>query len=402
MPEYQYSGVDKAGKKVSSKLQASNEGELRMILRSQGVRPTKIAKSSLSNQDLGSMFKRNSMSIENLVVFTRQFQVMISSGIPIVQALDILTEQQPDKNIRSIMTTLRERVSAGNFLWEAMATYPKIFPKLYTSLIRAGEASGAIDAILKRLSIYLEDADRLRKTIKSAMMYPIIVTCIGIGVISLMMVFVIPKFEVLLTNAGQALPMPTAVVIAISHFMIANLWYILAGTGAAIYGFIKFKQSPEGSAVLDRLLFRAPLFGTLMQKAGIARFSRTMQTLLASGVNLIDAIDICKATIGNAVLEKAVGTIRAEIENGRTLGSVVLGLNVFPTMATQMIAVGESTGNLDNMLGKVADFYEEEVETIVGGMTKLIEPLVLVFLGGAVGGILIAMYLPIFQIAGAV
>ncbi len=402
MPDYQYSGVDKAGKKVSAKLQASNEGELRMILRSQGIRPTKVGKAGLANQDLGALLKGDSMPVETLVIFTRQFQVLISSGIPIVQALDILAEQQPDKRIKGVLVTMKDRVSAGNFLWEAMSTYPKIFPRLYISLIRAGEASGAIDSIMKRLSIYLEDADRLRKTIKGAMMYPIIVTCIGIGVVSLMMVFVIPKFEELLTNAGQALPVPTAVVIAISHFMIKNIIYIVGGVVAGVFSFNKFRKSKEGSAILDRLLFRAPLFGNLMQKAGIARFARTMQTLLASGVNLIDAIDICKATIGNAVLEQAVGTIRAEVENGRTLGSVVLGLKVFPVMATQMIAVGESTGNLDNMLGKVADFYEEEVETMVNGMTKLIEPLVIVVLGGTVGGLLVAMYLPIFQIAGAV
>jgi type IV pilus assembly protein PilC len=401
MPEYQYSGVDREGKKSSAKLQASNEGELRMILRSKGIRPTKIAKAGLANQDLGALIKGDSISTENLVIFTRQFQVLISSGIPIVQALDILTEQQGDKRIKGVMLTLKDRVSSGNFLWEAMASYPKIFPTLYTALVRAGEASGAIDSILKRLSIYLEDAERLKKTIKSAMMYPVIVTCIGIGVVALMMVFVIPKFEALLTNAGQALPLPTLVVVNISHFMINYLWYIIGGTVAAIYSFLKFKKSKEGSAILDRLLFRAPIFGNLMQKAGIARFARTMQTLLASGVNLIDAIDICKTTIGNAVLEKAVGTIRAEVENGRTLGSVLTGLTVFPAMATQMISVGESTGNIDNMLGKVADFYEEEVQVMVNGMTKLIEPIVLVFLGGTVGGILIAMYLPIFQIAGA-
>ena len=402
MPDYVYSGVDREGKKSSAKLQASNEGELRMILRSKGIRPTKISKAGLANQDLGALIKGDSISTENLVIFTRQFQVLISSGIPIVQALDILTEQQGDKRIKGVMLTLKDRVSSGNFLWEAMASYPKIFPTLYTALVRAGEASGAIDSILKRLSIYLEDAERLKKTIKSALMYPVIVTCIGIGVIALMMVFVIPKFESLLTNAGQSLPLPTAVVISISHFMISYIWYILGGTVATIYSFLKFKKSKEGSAILDRILFRAPLFGNLMQKAGIARFARTMQTLLSSGVNLIDAIDICKTTIGNAVLEKAVGTIRAEVENGRTLGSVLMGLTVFPPMATQMISVGESTGNIDNMLGKVADFYEEEVQVMVNGMTKLIEPIVLVFLGGAVGGILIAMYLPIFQIAGAV
>jgi type IV pilus assembly protein PilC len=254
--------------------------------------------------------------------------------------------------------------------------------------------------MLKRLSRYLEDSDRLRKLLKGAMMYPIIVVTIGIAVIAAMMIFVIPKFEELLRSSGQELPGPTQFVIDLSNFMVNNIVYLMFGTGAAIFLILKFVQSPEGKAALDRLLFRAPLFGNLAQKGGAARFCRTMQTLLSSGVNLIDAVDICRATIGNAVLEEAVAKIRTEIESGKTLGMVVTQISIFPRMAAQMIAVGESTGNLDKMLEKVADFYEEEVEAIVGGMTKLIEPLVLVFLGGAVGGLLIAMYLPIFKMAG--
>lgn len=406
MPEFQYQGVGKDGKKVSGKLEAQNEGDLRMMLRGQGIRPTSITKPGVLNQDLGAMFrgKIRSVPIEQLVTFTRQLQVLIGSGVPLIQGMEILTDPTSGGHagLISILTVIKEKVSQGSYFWEALSGYPLIFPKLYVALIRAGEASGSLDQMLKRLSRYLEDSDRLRKMIKGAMMYPIIVVSIGISVLSLMMIFVIPKFEDMLKSGGQELPGPTQFVVDLSHFMIENLHYILAATGVSLYIGIRYFKSDEGKAFLDRIMFRMPLFGPLMQKSGVARFSRTMQTLLASGVNLIDAIDICKATIDNSVLEDAVGRIRAEVEGGKTLGLVVSKLGVFPKMAIQMIVVGESTGNLDKMLEKVADFYEMEVEAMVSGMTKLIEPIVLVFLGGSVGGIMIAMYLPIFKLAGGV
>jgi type IV pilus assembly protein PilC len=302
--------------------------------------------------------------------------------------------------MKAVAIEIRDKVSSGSYLWQTLQAYPNIFPKLFVALIRAGEASGSMDQMLKRLCRYLEDADRLRKMLKSASMYPIIVVSIGIGVISLMLIFVIPKFEELLKGSGQALPAPTQFIIDLSHFLVANIVYIIVGGVALYYMVSRYFKSEEGRAFRDRALFRAPLFGNIMQKGGVARFSRTMQTLLVSGVNLIDAIDICKSTIDNAVLEAAVGTIRSEIESGKTLGAVVGRLTVFPKMATQMISVGEQTGNLDQMLDKVADFYEAEVETLVAGITKLIEPFVLVFLGGTVGGLMIAMYLPIFKLAG--
>ncbi|MGZ3696833.1 MAG: type II secretion system F family protein [Bdellovibrionota bacterium] len=403
MPEFQYQGVDKAGKKVSGKLEANGEGDVRMLLRSQGVRPTRISKGGALNTDIGMLLSGgvHTLKLEQLVTFTRQLQVLISSGVPIVQGLEILGEQAPDKSLKMIILSLREKVSGGMFFWEAIASFPKAFPKIFVALVRAGEASGSLDQMLKRLSRYLEDADRLRKLLKGAMMYPIIVTSIGIGVVALMMIFVIPKFEEMLKGSGQELPGPTQFVIDVSHFMAGNALYILISTVAFVYLTMRFAKSPSGKAIIDRTLFKAPFFGNIVQKAGVARFSRTMQTLLTSGVNLIDAIDICKATINNVVLEEAVATIRAEVESGKTLGSVVGRLNVFPKMAVQMMSVGESTGNLDKMLEKVADFFEEEVEALVSGMTKLIEPFILVFLGGTVGGLMIAMYLPIFKLAGS-
>jgi type IV pilus assembly protein PilC len=402
MAEFAYQGVDRAGKKVSGKLEAASEGDLRMALRAQGVRPTRISRGGggIVAKAARSGTTSGGVPIDVLVTFTRQLQVLIGSGIPLVQGLEILIDQANNARMKAIITEIRDKVSSGSYLWQTIQAYPQVFPKLYVALIRAGEASGSMDQMLKRLSRYLEDADRLRKMLKSASMYPTIVISIGIGVIALMLIFVIPKFEELLKGSGQELPAPTQFVIDASHFLVGNALYLVVGGGVAFYLLRRYFRSDEGRAFRDRVLFRAPIFGVIMQKGGVARFARTMQTLLASGVNLVDAIDICKSTIDNAVLEAAVGTIRSEIEAGKTLGAVVSQLTVFPKMATQMISVGEQTGNLDQMLDKVADFYEAEVETLVAGLTKLIEPFVLVFLGGTVGGLMIAMYLPIFKLAG--
>jgi type IV pilus assembly protein PilC len=404
-PQYAYQGVDKAGKKVSGMLEATEEGQIRMQLRQMGIRPNRLGLAGAMNTDLGTLFRggggaKTRLSLTQQLTFTRQLGVLISSGIPIVQGLDILAEQALERGPRAVFNGLRDKVSGGSFLWEAMSAYPNAFPKMYIALIRAGEASGSIDQMLGRLGAYLENTEKLRRLVKGAMMYPTIVTCIGVGVIGLMMVFVIPKFEEILGNNGQELPLPTQIVVNMSHFIINNIWLLLGGIITSVFLIIRFLRTTEGKAILDRVLFRAPLFGSLMQRQGVARFSRTMGTLLVSGVNLIDAIDICQATINNAVLEDAVGKIRAEIEAGRTLGYVLQQIKVFPRMAVQMISVGEATGSLDSMLEKVAQFYEEEVEMAVNSMSKLMEPIVLVFLGGTVGGMMIAMYLPIFKVAG--
>lgn len=403
MPIYEYQAVDKAGKRISGKMEFQTEGELRMALREQGIRPTRISigGESLDSQ-IAKMFGGGLKNVPTpvLVGFTRQLQVLMGSGIPLVQGLDILIDQQADKTMKTVVIAIREKISQGSYLWEAITNYPQIFPKIYIALIRAGEASGAMDSMLKRLSRYLEDSDRTTKMLKSAMMYPIIVSGIGSGVVALMLIFVIPKFEEMLKGGGQELPGPTLVVIFMSHFLVDNILYILGALGSAIYLIRRYVRTDEGRAVKDRIMFSMPLFGPMLQKGGVARFSRTMNTLLGAGVNLIDAVEICKMTIDNAVLEEAVGKIRVEIEAGKTLGVVLSKMDVFPKMAVQMISVGEQTGNLDKMLEKVADFFEAEVEILVAGLSKLIEPIVLVFLGGAVGGMMIAMYLPIFKLAG--
>ncbi len=333
MSEFSYQGVDKAGKKVAGKLEGASEGELRMKLRDIGIRPTRIAKADGGLSKAlpgGKKMNTASVPLPILLAFTRQLQVLIGAGIPLVQGLELLVEQSTNATMKSVALEVKDKVSSGTYLWQALGAYPKVFPKLYVALIRAGEASGSMDQMLKRLGRYLEDADRLQKMVKGAMMYPAIVISIGVGVVSLMMVFVIPKFEALLKSNGQELPLPTQMVINLSHFMINNILFILVG--AAVFGYLlkNYLKSDEGKAVIDRTMYRAPLFGNLMQKSGIARFARTMQTLLASGVNLIDAIDICRSTIDNAVLEVAMSRIRSDVESGKTLGQVVGKLDVFP------------------------------------------------------------------------
>ncbi len=405
MPEFKYEGVDKTGKRVKGQLNAATEGDLRVLLRGQGVRPVRIGKVSLVQKDLGSIFSggaSGNINKEEVLHFTRQLQVLLGSGVPLVQSLDILADQATSANLTALCTGVKNRVSEGSFLWEALSSYPKSFPRLYLALVRAGESSGALDQMLRRLSSYLEDADRLRKLLKSAMMYPAIVFTIGGAVIAAMLIFVIPKFEELIKGAGGELPAATQFVMDCSHFLGAY-WHILFASLGAVFFFLKkFFSTPAGAILLDRSLFKAPLFGPLMQKGGTARFCRTLSTLLSSGVSLLDAIDICKQTIDNAVLEEAVGKVRTEIEQGKGLSQVFMKLDIFPKMAIQMMSVGESTGQLDKMLEKVADFYEAEVETLVGGLTKLIEPFILVFLGGTVGGMMIAMYLPIFKMGDSI
>jgi type IV pilus assembly protein PilC len=377
-----------------------------MALHAQGVRPKNISLARVASGNLGGgtvssgNVRGIKIPVPIVVLFTRQLQLLISSGIPLVQGIEILIEQSNHPGMKAVLSQIREKVSGGSYLWETMGAYPKAFSNLYVSLIRAGEASGSMDMMLKRLSKYLEDEDRLKRMIKSAMMYPIIVTCVGIGVMVVMLVFVIPKFEEMLKQNGQELPAVTQFVINMSHFVQHNFLYLAGGVAALIYAYKAYVSTKEGRTVKDRLVYKSPIFGTLAQKSGVARFARTLQTLLSSGVNLVDAIDICKNSADNAVLEEAVGRIRGEVEGGKTLGAVLLKMDVFPKMAAQMIMVGESTGNLDKSLDKIADFYESDVEVFVGGMTKLIEPIVLVVLGGMVGGLMIAMYMPIFTMAG--
>ncbi|MGE4108026.1 MAG: type II secretion system F family protein [Bacteriovoracia bacterium] len=403
MPEYQYQGVDKAGKRISGRLEAPTEGELRMMLRGQGIRPMRISKSGMLNADLGSIIRGGqlaSVPLPQLALFTRQLQVLVGSGIPLVQSLEVLGDQASNPSLKKILAAVRSKVSQGSFLWESLASYQTSFPRVYLALIRAGETSGAMEQMLDRLAKYLETSAKINKMVKGAMMYPFFVVIVAVGVIAAMLTFVIPKFETLLSQNGQELPGPTKFVIDVSHAINNNIVVIIGAAIMASYMMARYIKTEEGRAFLHRLIFRMPMFGEIATKAGVARFSRTMGTLLSSGVNLIDAIDICRVTVDNVVLEEAMATLRKEIETGKTMGMVLNRIKVFPKMATQMVSVGEATGNMEQMLDKVADMYEQDVETLVGGISKLIEPIILVVLGGIVAGLMVAMYLPIFKIAG--
>lgn len=405
MAEFTYWGVDKFGNKVTGKIEVPNEGELRMLLRNQGIRPIKISKMSLLGKDLANILGGGGVGplpLAALAPFTGHLHVLISSGIPLVQSLEILYEQTTDKNLKKILHGVKEKVSQGSYLWEALSTYPRAFPQIFLALIRAGESAGAIDVMLKRLTRYLEDADRMRRMVKSAMIYPIAVIGISIGVILIMLIAVIPKIKDFLSQTGQELPYATQVIIDVSNFLVNNIFSVIAVIVFSIFFGIRFFQSKEGQSLYQKVLFRAPIFGLIMQKSGVARFCRTMSTLLGAGVNLLDAIDICRASVDNIVIEGSVRKIRREVEGGKPLGTVMRTMPVFPKMAVQMISIGESTGNLDKMMDRVADFYEQEVEILISGLSRLIEPIILVILGAVVGGILVAMYLPIFKMASGV
>ena len=407
MPGFNYIAQDKAGKKVEGSAEFENEGELRMYLRSKGLRPLKITTGS-SGGDLGTYFKSmmggaRSVPQEKIMNFIKQLQTMVASGVPLIQAIELFHDQESHPYMKMILANCRDRINAGSFLWECFAGFPDVFERVFVALIRAGESSGTLDVMLKRTGKYLENSYRLRRLIKSSMNYPIVVSVIATGVITLMLTLVIPKFEVMLVSSGGELPAATKFVIDLSHGLIGNFIPILLGVGAAIYGFRVYAKSTEGRAVIQNFALKLPKAGELIIQSGVARFSRTISTLLQSGVPLVDALEICKGASTHVAFEDAIGLMKREVELGASFSNAMLRQQaLFPKMALQMAVVGESTGNLDKMMERVAEFYEEEVEVSIQGMLKLIEPVMLVVMGGLVGGLMIAMYLPVFQMAGSV
>ncbi|NDF14310.1 type II secretion system F family protein [bacterium] len=407
MPRYSYSAKDRSGKGVNGTLEANNEGELRMQLRSKGLRPLRIAEAGVTNMDIGEYLNRvtggaTSVPIDKLMNFIKQLQTMISSGVPLIQAIDLFYDQESHPYLKSILGTCREKINGGSFLWEAFSMFPGTFERVFVALVRAGEASGTLDVMLKRVGRYLEYSFRLKRLIKSSMNYPITIVLIAMGVISLMLTVVIPKFETMLTSNGQKLPAPTQFVIDLSHAVTDHIFAIIAVIIAGFFILRGYFRSQEGTIVLQRVAMRIPVFGNLIIQSGVARFSRTLSTLLASGVPLVDSLEICQQAASHIAFEDAIGMMKSEVELGATFSNAMVRQStLFPKMAVQMTLVGESTGNLDKMLERVAEYYEEEVEVSVQGMLKLIEPVMLVVMGGIVGGLLISMYLPVFQMAGS-
>jgi type IV pilus assembly protein PilC len=398
MPNFAYSGRTRAGQVVSGERVADTKDAVVAALRREQVLVTKIAPARIQAPIRKKGRLGRKVKPKSLAVFTRQFSVMIDAGLPLVQCLDILGGQEEDPNFAAVILTTRADVEAGAPLATAMRKHPKTFDPLFTNMIAAGEAGGILDTILKRLATYIEKAVKLGGQVKSAMVYPIAVITIAALVVGIILWKVIPTFAALFAGLGAQLPLPTRVVIALSNGLVRFFPFVLVILAAAAWGFRQYYASRGGRRVMDGALLRMPVLGLILRKIAVARFCRTLSTLMSSGVPILDGLDITARTAGNAVIEDAIGATRKSIERGETIAAPLKQTGVFPAMVTQMIGVGEATGALDTMLGKIADFYEEEVDTAVAGLLTLLEPLMIAFLGVIVGGIVIAMYLPIFDL----
>jgi type IV pilus assembly protein PilC len=406
MAVFAYEGVQSDGKKVKGQLNAKSEAEVRVILRRKKIRPIRVKKPGLLEVDLNSIFSKGGgagrIKENDLAVITRQFSTMLDSGVPIIQSLDILIAQTKDESIKKVLSVVRDDVSGGAMLWESVAKHKGSFDTLFVQMVKAGEAGGILDVVLRNLSVYLEKSVRLRRMVKGAMLYPGGITLVGIAVVVGMLYFVIPQFESMLKGAGQELPGPTQFLVDASDWLQNNILYVIVGSIAGFIAFKKWKATPKGREIWHRFVMKTPVFGNLAIKSSVARFSRTFGTLLGAGVSLVESLEICQQILNNAVFEKTITRVKKAVESGKSVSEPLAKSKAFPDMAIHMINVGENTGEMDKMLAKIAEYYEEEVETIVGSLSKILEPIILVVLGGMVAGILIAMYLPIFEMAGSV
>jgi type IV pilus assembly protein PilC len=345
---------------------------------------------------------RGSVKGKDVVIFSRQFSTMISAGLPLIQCLDILASQEQNKSFARIIRNIKDDIEGGSTLTDALKKYPKVFDDLFINMIAAGEAGGILDTILNRLATYLEKAMKLKRKVKGAMTYPAVVLFVSFAVITLLLVKVVPVFQSIFAGMGRELPLLTQSLIDLSSFVTNNALYIVGALIIAVVALVKFYQTDKGRYLFDRLILKPPVIGILMRRVAIAKFTRTLSTMISSGVPILDGLEITSRTAGNKIIEKALMETRKNISEGKTIAEPLAATSVFPPMVVQMIAVGEATGSLDSMLTKIADFYDDEVETAVNAMTSMLEPLLMVFLGGVVGGMIVAMYLPIFQIGSIV
>jgi type IV pilus assembly protein PilC len=339
---------------------------------------------------------------KDIVIFTRQFATMIDSGLPLVQCLDILSSQQENKTFKEVLLKVKENVESGSTFADSLGRHPKVFDQLYVNLVAAGEVGGILDTILNRLAAYIEKSMKLKKQIKGAMVYPATIMSIAVVVVGVILIFVIPTFAKMFEEFGGELPAPTKIVIALSNFIVKYLIVMIALFFAFVSGFKKYYATKNGRYQVDRLALKAPIVGPLIRKVSVAKFTRTLGTMISSGVPIMDGLDIVAKTAGNKIVEEAIYKVRQAISEGKTIAEPLAACGVFPPMVVQMIAVGEATGAMDAMLNKIADFYDDEVDSAVSAMTAMMEPMLMVFLGTTVGGLVVAMYLPIFKIAGAV
>lgn len=401
MPIYQWKGRDKRGRIQKGEIEASGQEVVKNKLSIQKITPIKIKE---KQKDIfeNVAFLQPKVKQSDIIIFARQFSTMIDAGLPIVQCLDILYSQQDNKTFKIMLKKIKESVEGGETFAEALKKYPEHFDDLFVNMIAAGEAGGVLDTILQRLAAYIEKAAKLKSQVKGAMVYPVVTLIIAFIVLLVILVFVIPVFQQMFKDFGGELPLPTQVVVALSEFVKQKIIYLIGAIILFIIVYKKFSKTEKGQIALDDFILKIPAFGTLLRKVAVAKFTRTMGTMLSSGVSILEALDIVAKTAGNKIIEKAIYDVRSGISEGRTMAEPLSESGIFPSMVCQMISVGESTGALDTMLAKIADFYDEEVDQAVSNLMSLIEPFMLVFLGVTIGGLVIAMYLPIFKMAGAI
>ena len=392
---YEWEGKDRNGKQVRGEIRAAGENQVKASLRRQGVMPTKIKKRRMRSG--------RSIKPKDLAIFTRQLATMMKAGVPLLQAFDIVGRGNPNPSVTKLLNDIRSDVETGTSLSVAFRKFPIHFDNLYCNLVEAGESAGILDQLLDRLAVYMEKTEAIKSKIKSALMYPITVLIVAFVVVSVIMIFVIPSFKEVFTSFGGELPMPTLVVIAMSEFFIKYWYLIFGGLGGGIYFFLEsWKRNEKMQKVMDRIMLKMPIFGILVEKSCIARWTRTLSTMFAAGVPLVEALDSVGGASGNSVFADATVKIQQEVSTGTALTAAMSNANLFPSMVLQMCAIGEESGSIDHMLGKAADFYESEVDDMVAGISSLMEPIIIVVLGTVIGGIVVAMYLPIFKLGQVV
>ena len=392
---FEWEGKDRSGKSVRGEIRAAGENQVKASLRRQGVLSTKIKKRRMRSG--------KSIKPRDIAIFTRQLATMMKAGVPLLQAFDIVGRGNPNASVTKLLNDVRTDVETGTSLSSAFRKYPLYFNALYCNLVEAGEAAGILESLLDRLAVYMEKTEAIKSKIKSALMYPISVVVVAFVVVAVIMIFVIPAFKSVFSSFGADLPAPTLFVIAISEFFVAYWWLIFGGIGGGLYFFFQaWRRNEKMQRVMDRLLLKMPVFGSLINKSCIARWTRTLSTMFAAGVPLVEALDSVGGASGNSLYADATEKIQQEVSTGTSLTAAMSNANLFPTMVLQMCAIGEESGSVDHMLGKAADFYEAEVDEMVAGLSSLMEPIIIVFLGTLIGGIVVSMYLPIFKLGQVV
>lgn len=402
MPEiYVWKGKNPKGRKVKGEMEANTPEQVEQSLKRRKITPTNVKKKP---KDIFENIKilQPKVKEKDIIIFSRQFSTMIDAGLPLLQCLDILQSQQENKTLKKNLIKIKESVESGETFADSLKKFPKLFNELYINMVAAGEAGGILDIILRRLSAYMEKMAKLKSQVKGAMTYPIITIMVAVIVVAIILVFVIPVFSEMFESFGSALPAPTQFVVALSEFVIGNVGWIIGGIIAFAFIIKRIYASTKGRIFMDDMFLRLPVIGILIRKVAVAKFTRTTSTMLSSGVSILEVLDIVAKTAGNKMIEFAILDVKSGIAEGRSMADPLQESGVFPSMVCSMIAVGESTGALDTMMEKIADFYDDEVDQAVKNLTDMIEPFMLVFLGVVVGGLVIAMYLPIFTMAGAI